>query len=203
VPGHRQPDFLIGEEPLDGDVGFFASSADAVPPAAADTIVEITPGQAAGSLLPGRGRGRGSTVALPSAKTRRLTAGTLLALGVAFAAVVAVSASTARKETPRPTQRHGIPMRSDRAGISHDNRRRGARTRARRPQHAALAGGLSEARHARMRSAEASRYERPSTPQPQVPEAARVAPAEFAADPATVGRAAAAAGARGEFDFER
>jgi hypothetical protein len=105
--GHR--DFLIGEEPLEGEVGFFASSVDADPPAAADTVAETTLGAATGFLPTGRASERGS------ARTRRLALTVVLAAVGALAAIVAASVPSA-DDRPLP-RRDEQSVRVERGGV--------------------------------------------------------------------------------------
>ena len=112
--GQRHNDFLICEEPLDGDVEFFASSADASPSAAADATTETTPDPEARAVHAGRHGMGGSAVTLPRlpAPSRLVIAGLLLAACAALAAVVDLSASKATPRAPHlMTERPGTDGR--------------------------------------------------------------------------------------------
>jgi hypothetical protein len=94
----RHSDFLIGEETLDEGVEFFAPSADASSPAAADPLVETTPGHQSDRLPTDGDRGRGSAWATGSFARRAIVGAALV--GSCAALVALISGSTSTKHEP-------------------------------------------------------------------------------------------------------
>jgi hypothetical protein len=207
----RHTDFLIGEEPLDGDVGFFAASADAGPPAAADPIAETTPGLQVGPFPAGRRPGRGSAIPFPrlAVSTRQLAFGLLVASCASVAVIVALGLPT-KPEDARPRSASvGKPATPDRGSGREVEHRRRLSSAHRGEASVAGVGGWGAARAVPVgsRSRPAGRARRPDIAEPTGlgPGAAAAADpfSTAAGETSEVAQTAGAGESRSEFDFER
>jgi len=214
--GRRDTDFLIGEEPLHGEAGFFAPSADASSPAAADSTAEPPLAVVAGPLPAGPERGRGSAV-------RALTPARLTATGLLAAACIAlagISGLPGSGEHPHgsrePAERPERPEVDDGevAGIA-------AGEQAERPRHRGRNPVTDRSRRHRPTKPQRTTPPRPTATAPQprlrlqarpvIASPASVAPPTATPSPSAVSSGPTSTGAQSasvaeswsEFDFER